>query len=246
MAQEQTLQGTLTVKQATDTELRQALAYIYAVLGITNLPDSARDLVVLNYLRKHHSRLTLQQLREAFELAINNRLQIKEEELLHYNTFSPMYAGRILRAYRKRVFKPKDEPKQLKADPEHLFVEALCEAWEQDRMKYPYWLINESTYVFLFNLDLIRWKDGVMYGSDGYELFEVAHSDTIKKAAQASLKADESKEQIRFKIVTRKHSDTLERRSRKVAARWYFDTLDERDVDFKELIRNAANNEGIN
>lgn len=98
--------------------LRENLAYIFTLIGLTRLPDTTELEVIEDYIRTTYPFFTIQEMRIAFKMAVQGKLDCNIE---HYEKFSPKYISGVMNAYklkanqvRKNLPPPPDQPvKQL-------------------------------------------------------------------------------------------------------------------------------------
>ena len=93
--------------------LRENLAYIFTLIGLTRLPDKMELEVIEDYIRTTYPFFTIQEMRIAFKMAVQGRLDCNTD---HYEKFSPKYISQILNAYKvkaneiRRNLPPPPEP----------------------------------------------------------------------------------------------------------------------------------------
>lgn len=98
--------------------LRENLAYIFTLIGLTRLPDTIELEVIEDFIRSTYPFFTIQEMRIAFKMAVQGNFDCNIE---HYEKFSPKYISGIMNAYkskanqvRKNIPLPPDQPvKQL-------------------------------------------------------------------------------------------------------------------------------------
>ena len=101
--------------------LRENLAYIFTLIGLTRLPDTIVLEVIEDFIRSTYPFFTIQEMRIAFKMAVQGKFDCNIE---HYEKFSPKYISGIMNAYkskanqvRKNIPPPPDPPaKQLTED----------------------------------------------------------------------------------------------------------------------------------
>lgn len=78
------------------------MKYIFLLVGIKgqNIPVGADKEFLHRYLREHYGNQTLEELRLAFDLAIQGRLKMPRNEVKCYENFSTDYVASILNAFR--------------------------------------------------------------------------------------------------------------------------------------------------
>ena len=101
--------------------LRENLAYIFTLIGLTRLPDVVELEVIEDFIRTTYPFFTIQEMRIAFKMAVQGKFDCNIE---HYEKFSPKYISGIMNAYkakanqvRKNIPPPHEQPvKQLTED----------------------------------------------------------------------------------------------------------------------------------
>jgi hypothetical protein len=66
-------------------------------LGIKEAPDEEHIVMLILFVKEHYNNFSIAMIKEAFNLAIARRLPNVDPE--HYQNFSPVYVGGILKAY---------------------------------------------------------------------------------------------------------------------------------------------------
>ena len=102
--------------------LRENLAYIFTLIGLTRLPDTIELKVIEDYIRSTYPFFTIQEMRIAFKMAVQGKLDCNIE---HYEKFSPKYISGIMNAYkskanqvRKNIPPPPEQPVKQLTDKE--------------------------------------------------------------------------------------------------------------------------------
>lgn len=98
--------------------LKENLAYIFTLIGLTRLPDKMEMEVIEDYIRTTYPYFTVQEMRIAFKMAIQGRLDCNTD---HYEKFSPKYISQIMNAYKAKANEirknmPKQETEELKIE----------------------------------------------------------------------------------------------------------------------------------
>lgn len=95
-------------------------------LRAANFPVDEEKQVLLNFFYKHFGGFTFENVSEAFDLAITDKLQIEPKDVKCYENFSCEYLGRILSAYKKyliqsgRLKSNMDKERQFKPQTNNL------------------------------------------------------------------------------------------------------------------------------
>jgi hypothetical protein len=102
--------------------LRENLAYIFTLIGLTRLPDTIELEVIEDFIRTTYPFFTIQEMRIAFKMAVQGKFDCNIE---HYEKFSPKYISGIMNAYkikanqvRKNIPPPPEEPVKQLTDKE--------------------------------------------------------------------------------------------------------------------------------
>jgi hypothetical protein len=102
--------------------LRENLAYIFTLIGLTRLPDTIELEVIEDFIRSTYPFFTIQEMRIAFKMAVQGKFDCNIE---HYEKFSPKYISGIMNAYktkanqvRKNIPPPPEEPVKQLTDQE--------------------------------------------------------------------------------------------------------------------------------
>jgi hypothetical protein len=97
-----------------EEELKQALRYIFILIGLKahNYPEDIEKQLLHAYIYKNYGGHTAGEYRLAFEMAIQNKLSLRPEDVTCYENFSIAYFSRIMEAYREWA---KEQIKQLPA-----------------------------------------------------------------------------------------------------------------------------------
>ena len=88
--------------------LKQNLAYIFTLIGLTRLPDSDEYSIIEDFIRTSYPMFTIQEFRIAFKLATLGKLDCNVE---HYEKFSGKFISQIMNAYKSKA---NDVRKQIK------------------------------------------------------------------------------------------------------------------------------------
>ena len=102
--------------------LRENLAYIFTLIGLTRLPDVVELEVIEDFIRTTYPFFTIQEMRIAFKMAVQGKFDCNIE---HYEKFSPKYISGIMNSYkakanqvRKNIPPPPDPPAKQLTDEE--------------------------------------------------------------------------------------------------------------------------------
>ena len=88
--------------------LKQNLAYIFTLIGLTRLPDPDEYYIIEDFIRTSYPMFTIQEFRIAFKLATLGKLDCNVE---HYEKFSGKFISQVMNAYKSKA---NDVRKQIK------------------------------------------------------------------------------------------------------------------------------------
>jgi hypothetical protein len=80
--------------------LRENLAYIFTLIGLTKYPDKDEMIVIEDFIRTSYPLYTIEEFRIAFKMAVQGKLECSTE---HYEKFSPKFIGQVMVAYTKKA-----------------------------------------------------------------------------------------------------------------------------------------------
>ena len=80
--------------------LRENIAYIFTLIGLTKYPDKDEMIVIEDFIRTSYPLYTIEEFRIAFKMAVQGKLECSTE---HYEKFSPKFIGQIMAAYTKKA-----------------------------------------------------------------------------------------------------------------------------------------------
>jgi hypothetical protein len=197
--------------------LRENLAYIFTLIGLTRLPDVTELDVIEDYIRTTYPFFTIQEMRIAFKMAVQGKFECNIE---HYEKFSPKYISGIMNAYktkanqvRKNIPPPPEEPVKQLTDDE------IVEFTKQD------WLSGKrEDFNRLFNADkvfLILLKQGKITFTNEQimDTIKVVSDDNLYRLNRMHPKdGKEFSKQI-------KNEDFIELQCKKLALVKYFENL---------------------
>jgi hypothetical protein len=80
--------------------LKENLAYIFTLLGITRYPEKEEFMVIEDFIRTSYPNYTIEEFVIAFKMAVQGKLDCSTE---HYEKFSPKFIGQVMAAYTKKA-----------------------------------------------------------------------------------------------------------------------------------------------
>ena len=147
-----------------EKSIRAAIKYSMLMVGLKQAEIDAfseiEKQLFVNFLKNHFSSLTIQEYKNAFELAILGKLPLKPEDINCYQNFSIAYVSKILTAYREWANKTYNDNRHILEKPVQKELPAACVDWKeycelsyQQFIKGNYntdtWAINEMYDEFL-------------------------------------------------------------------------------------------------
>jgi hypothetical protein len=80
--------------------LKENLAYIFTLLGMTRYPEKEEFMVIEDFIRTSYPKYTIEEFVIAFKMAVQGKLDCSIE---HYEKFSPKFIGQVIAAYTKKA-----------------------------------------------------------------------------------------------------------------------------------------------
>ena len=197
--------------------LRENLAYIFTLIGLTRLPDVTELEVIEDYIRTTYPYFTIQEMRIAFKMAVQGKFDCNIE---HYEKFSPKYISGIMNAYKSKAnqvrknIPPLPEPpaKQLTDDE---IVEFTKSEWLSGKREDFNRVFNADK-VFMI---LLKQKKLSFTQDQILETIKVVREDNLYRLNRMHPKdAKEYMKQI-------KNEDFIESQCKKLALVKYFENL---------------------
>lgn len=86
-----------------DEELKKMLKYCFLLVGIRgqNIPQGPEKEFLHRYIRQAYGRHTASEVRLAFDMAVQGRLGLKDDQITCFENFSVLYFATIMNAYRR-------------------------------------------------------------------------------------------------------------------------------------------------
>jgi hypothetical protein len=119
-----------------ESELKPVMLYIYALIGLRgeNYPKGLDKDFIHTYIRENYGGHTAEEIRLAFTMAIQGRLNIDPKDVKCYENFNVAYFTSIMEAYREWA------REEIKKIPEKKEV-VKPEKW-QIELEYAYFLLK--------------------------------------------------------------------------------------------------------
>ncbi len=197
--------------------LRENLAYIFTLIGLTRLPDKMELEVIEDYIRTTYPYFTVQEMRIAFKMAVQGRLDCNTD---HYEKFSPKYISQILNAYKvkaneiRRNIPPPPEPPAKQLTDEEI-VEFTKNEWLTGK---------REDFNRVFNADKVF---GILLKQGKLKFTKEQILETIKVVREDNLYRLNRLNPIEAKEFSKriKNEDYIESQCKKLALVKYFENL---------------------
>ena len=197
--------------------IRENLAYIFTLIGLTRLPDKMELEVIEDYIRTTYPYFTVQEMRIAFKMAVQGRFDCNTD---HYEKFSPKYISQIMNAYKAKANEiRKNLPPPPEAPVKQLTDEEIVEFTKND------WLTGKrQDFNRVFNADkvfsiLLRQGKLKFTPEQILETIKVVREDNLYRLNRLNpLEAKEFTKRV-------KNEDFIESQCKKLALVKYFENL---------------------
>jgi hypothetical protein len=113
-------------EEETDEPLSAVLRYVVTLLGVDVAKhDQLVFDVIKTTIKRNYSALSCEEIKNAFHLLIEERLDIKKENIHHYQKFSSLFVSNVLNSFKRYRFKhSKAKPIETKPVPALTFDQA--------------------------------------------------------------------------------------------------------------------------
>jgi hypothetical protein len=124
------------IADASDQKIKETFIKIFLLVGLRqqHYPNELALTFIINYLRKTFGHKTIEELYLAFELAIQNKLDV--DDINVYDQFSIVFLEKIMQSYKKWLFKQSQEnqikPMEIEMEMPIDKLEEIIE-WEQKK-----------------------------------------------------------------------------------------------------------------
>lgn len=197
--------------------IRENLAYIFTLIGLTRLPDKMELEVIEDYIRTTYPYFTVQEMRIAFKMAVQGRFECNTD---HYEKFSPKYISQIMNAYKAKANEiRKNLPPPPETPVKQLTDEEIVEFTKKD------WLTSKrQDFNRVFNADkvfsiLLRQGKLKFTPEQILETIKVVREDNLYRLNRLNpLEAKEFTKRV-------KNEDFIESQCKKLALVKYFENL---------------------
>lgn len=157
--------------------LKEALRYIMLLVGLraNNIPNEEEKLVLINYIGKHYGGHSPEEIRLAFEMAINGELEINPSDVKCYENFSVLYFSSIMNAYRKWSAQQYNQSIKEPAPQQRIYTDEKNDNMYREDVEMYYQRCRNGQ--VLYNIpDYFKYilvKDGLMQPEETLSLFFV-------------------------------------------------------------------------
>lgn len=125
------------IRHSHDADISIMLKYIMIKVGLraANIPDGVEKDILIDHIRKNYPNNTIDEMRLAFEMAINEDLDIDPDEIKCYENFSCSYFSRIMNAYLSfaakelKLIRQEPPPQRIYTDEE---IDNLHRQWTEE------------------------------------------------------------------------------------------------------------------
>lgn len=183
--------GTISIKNASDEDIKSCLRYVIMKIGIKTLPDEFEKQLLIEHLRQNYKFITTDDVRRAIDLAITGRL---DEDANHFGSLSCMYISRILGSYLRWISANIQPEKQISTMSEHKehSEDVVMEEWYNDLKKT---FTQQSKYE-LMPVGVYDWlyKHGKIKGT--WETMRKAATIRRQELLSESIKGTEEKQKF--------------------------------------------------
>jgi hypothetical protein len=198
--------------------LKENLAYIFTLLGITRYPEKEEYMVIEDFIRSSYPLYTIQEFVIAFKMAVQGKLDCSTE---HYEKFSPKFIGQVMSAYTKKAVEVRKMIKPIvnEIQPPKLSDDDIVSFTQKE------WLESaKNDFNRVFNADkvfAILLKQGKLKFNEHemLEIIRMVREDNLQKANKLfGLDARNFRESI-------KNNDFVDTQCKKLALVKYFEGL---------------------
>lgn len=143
------------IQDCTEDEVKSKLKLIYSMVGLrpNNYPQDQEKIDLHHYIFLKYGKKTLSEFVLAFDLAINNELDLSKDDVKVYDQFTIAYLASIMAAYKKWLY---EQSKKVVFNKNTLVIEEKKEItdiewneWLDDMKKYSLELIPIGAYDYL-------------------------------------------------------------------------------------------------
>lgn len=198
--------------------LKENLAYIFTLLGMTRYPEKEEFMVIEDFIRTSYPKYTIEEFVIAFKMAVQGKLECSVE---HYEKFSPKFIGQVIAAYTKKATEVRKMVKPItnEIEPPKLTDEQIVLFTQTE------WLnSNKNDFNRVFNADrvfniLIKQGKLKIEPKEIQDIIMIVKEDNLEKSKKLF-----GKEYTQFKKNTQ-NEDFIDTQCKKLALAKYFESL---------------------
>ena len=198
--------------ECTEEEVKAKLKLLYSMVGLrpNNYPQDQEKTDLHHYIFLKYGKKTLSEFVLAFDLAINNELDLRRDEVKVYDQFTISYLATIMAAYKKWLY---EQSKKVKKE---IPIESKSELPQPKMSNEEVLQLSKDIYASTKNLMFIE--------SRCYEILELAKTITDNERVNIKKRAIAILEQINEGDKAYKPTDReIIKTCKKIAVAKYFD-----------------------
>ena len=164
------------IKDISQKQLKQNLAYIFQLIGLTRLPEAEEFMIIEDYIRSTYGFFSINEFVNAFKLGVQGKIECNIE---HYERFSPKYISQIINSYKQKANEVrKMMPKQEQEAPvprltDDEIVQFTIDEWNNsDKNDFNRVFNSLKVFDILFNKGKLRFNDKAKN-----EIISMVHKD---------------------------------------------------------------------
>ena len=198
--------------------LKENLAYIFTLIGLTKYPDKDEMIVIEDFIRTSYPLYTIEEFRIAFKMAVQGKLECSTE---HYEKFSAKYIGQIMASYTKKAndIRKMIKPITHELDPPKLTDDEIVSFTQKEWLESPRTDFNK---VFNANrvFDILLKQEKLKFERDEMlQIIRLVREDNLMKMNKLyGIDAKNFRESI-------KNDDFIDTQCKKLALVKYFEGL---------------------
>jgi hypothetical protein len=137
-------EGTFTVAvidqrlaQVGEAGLKNALQYVFALVGLRAVPVAAEKEFLHQYILKNYGGHTPAEIQLAFDMAVQGQLELDPRDVRCYENFSVIYFATIMRAYRSWAV---EQAKRMERNEPPPVTQEQLEQIDREYLDYLAWV----------------------------------------------------------------------------------------------------------
>jgi len=221
---------------AREEELKTTLVNIYAMLGMRadQVPETEEKNLLHNYIRQQLKGYSLPDIKIAFMLFIQNKLDFSE---VLYGKFSILFLEKVMQAYKRwKVALPKQAPPQpeqpTQAEVNNIMRQGAIDCFVNYAKTGILIDFGNATYNYLDRIGQLRLTD-----DRKWKIHHKAIQTLKTQAMENALKAKQTKRlKDVIKQIDEPNSKPVIAQAKRIALTQYFDELIEAGLELKDLI----------